>query len=91
MTERAVFLTGGSGLVGAEVVSQLRAADRRVIVLTHRKQTIVDSAGRVAGVVFAASVTDDDTGYALTAEQVADAAADGTASESEVSTQGCAG
>lgn len=46
MTERAVFLTGASGLVGAEVVSQLRAADRRVIVLTHRKQTIVDSAGR---------------------------------------------
>ena len=32
---------------------------------------IVDSAGQVAGVVFAASVTDDDTGYALTADQVA--------------------
>ena len=31
---------------------------------------IVDSAGQVAGVVFAASVTDDDTGYALTADQV---------------------
>ena len=29
---------------------------------------IVDSAGQVAGVVFAASVTDDDTGYALTAD-----------------------
>jgi S1-C subfamily serine protease len=51
---------------------------------------IVDSAGEVAGVVFAASVTDDDTGYALTAEQVATAAADGRASDSEVSTQGCA-
>ena len=33
---------------------------------------IVDSAGEVVGVVFAASVTDDDTGYALTADQVAE-------------------
>ncbi len=32
---------------------------------------IVSSAGRVLGVVFAASVTDNDTGYALTAGQVA--------------------
>ena len=42
---------------------------------------IVDSAGQVVGVVFAASVTDDDTGYALTADQVADAAAEGRASD----------
>src|SRR4051812_44871399 len=52
---------------------------------------IVDSRGRVAGVVFAASVTDDDTGYALTANQVRDAATEGQASTDEVSTQGCAG
>ena len=52
---------------------------------------IVDSAGRVVGVVFAASVTDDDTGYALTADQVRQAADDGSASETEESTQGCAG
>ena len=31
----------------------------------------MSSAGDVVGVVFAASVTDHDTGYALTAEQVA--------------------
>ena len=36
---------------------------------------LVSSAGRVLGVIFAASVTDADTGYALTADQVADAAA----------------
>ena len=42
---------------------------------------IVDSAGQVAGVVFAASVTDDDTGYALTADQVRDAAEEGRLSE----------
>jgi S1-C subfamily serine protease len=52
---------------------------------------LVDSAGRVAGVVFAASVTDDDTGYALTADQVRDAADEGIDSQSERSTEGCAG
>lgn len=52
---------------------------------------IVDSAGRVAGVVFAASVTDDDTGYALTADQVSDAGGEGRTSETEHSTEGCAG
>jgi uncharacterized membrane protein required for colicin V production len=51
---------------------------------------IVDSAGQVAGVVFAASVTDDDTGYALTADQVRDAADEGSASETAQSTEGCA-
>ena len=52
---------------------------------------IVDSAGRVVGVVFAASVTDDDTGYALTADQVSEAAGEGRTSETERSTEGCAG
>jgi S1-C subfamily serine protease len=52
---------------------------------------VVTSAGKVAGVVFAASVTDDDTGYALTADQVRDAAEEGRVSDHEVSTQGCAG
>jgi hypothetical protein len=41
--------------------------------------------------VFAASVTDDDTGYALTAGQVAKAAALGVTSDDEVSTGDCAG
>jgi S1-C subfamily serine protease len=52
---------------------------------------IVDSAGQVAGVVFAASVTDEDTGYALTADQVRDAADEGSVSNTEQSTEGCAG
>jgi hypothetical protein len=41
--------------------------------------------------VFAASVTDDDTGYALTADQVASSAAAGLTSSQQVSTGGCAG
>ena len=52
---------------------------------------ILDSDGEVAGVVFAASVTDDETGYALTAAQVQDSAAEGRASTAEVSTGDCAG
>lgn len=52
---------------------------------------IVDSAGNVVGVVFAASVTDEDTGYALTAGQVADSAARGVINANEVSTGDCAG
>lgn len=52
---------------------------------------IVSSAGRVVGVVFAASVTDQETGYALTAEQVARSAALGLDGDAEVSTGDCAG
>jgi S1-C subfamily serine protease len=52
---------------------------------------IVSSAGEVVGVVFAASVTDPDTGYALTASQVSASAATGMSSSSEVSTGSCAG
>jgi S1-C subfamily serine protease len=51
---------------------------------------IVDSDGEVAGVVFAASVTDRDTGYALTAEQVQQLASAGVGRTSRVSTGGCA-
>ncbi|MGZ4534105.1 MAG: MarP family serine protease [Nocardioidaceae bacterium] len=51
---------------------------------------LVSSSGRVLGVVFAASVTDHDTGYALTAAQVAQAAAAGLTSHHSVSTGDCA-
>ena len=54
---------------------------------------IVTPDGKVAGVVFAASVTDPETGYALTAAQVADRAEQGTASgtdSGEVDTGDCA-
>ena len=46
--------------------------------------------GDVYGVIFAASVTDRDTGYALSADQVAQSAADGIRSHHEVSTGDCA-
>jgi len=51
---------------------------------------LVGGAGQVLGVIFAASVTDDDTGYALTADQVKQPAARGVTSDREVSTGPCA-
>ena len=51
---------------------------------------VVSTSGRVLGVVFAASVSDQKTGYALTAEQVRRAAATGLDAEDRVSSGNCA-
>lgn len=51
---------------------------------------IVSSAGDVVGVVFAASVTDQDTGYALTEDQIARSATIGMSNTATVSTGNCA-
>ncbi|MGZ4438670.1 MAG: MarP family serine protease [Nocardioides sp.] len=51
---------------------------------------LVSRSGKVLGLIFAASVTDNDTGYALTAQQVEGAAAKGLTSDSQVGTGGCA-
>ncbi len=50
---------------------------------------VLTSAGDVAGMVFAASVSDRDTGYALTASQVAESAAEGIDAQSPVDTGTC--
>ncbi len=50
---------------------------------------LVSTDGRVLGVVFAASVTDTGTGYALTADQVAQAAAQGLTRHRAVGTGDC--
>lgn len=50
---------------------------------------MVSPKGRVYGVVFAASLADDGTGYVLTAEQVADDAAAGRDATQVVATGGC--
>lgn len=51
---------------------------------------LVSRQGDVYGVVFAASLSDDNTGYVLTADQVADDAAAGLDATREVSTGDCA-
>ncbi|MFT4298783.1 MAG: MarP family serine protease [Aeromicrobium sp.] len=50
---------------------------------------LVSTDGRVLGVIFAASISDANTGYALTADQVQDAAEEGVASTKAVSTGDC--
>ena len=52
---------------------------------------VVTSAGEVAGLIFAASLTDDDTGYALTAGQVGEAATLGVSRGAPADTGDCAG
>ncbi|MEO5710316.1 MAG: trypsin-like peptidase domain-containing protein, partial [Nocardioidaceae bacterium] len=51
---------------------------------------LVATSGQVYGVVFAASVSDKDTGYALTASQVSRAATIGIGATKPVGTRGCA-
>jgi S1-C subfamily serine protease len=50
---------------------------------------ILTSAGDVAGMVFAASVSDRETGYALTSDQLAESAAQGVTTQSPVDTGTC--
>jgi S1-C subfamily serine protease len=75
----------GEGTVVREVYS-LRALVRP----GNSGGPLVSTSGRVLGMIFAASVTDDDTGYALTSEQVADAAAQGLSRDGSVNTGRCA-
>jgi S1-C subfamily serine protease len=51
---------------------------------------LLSNKGTVYGVVFAASVEDNRTGYVLTAEQVSDDARDGATATQEISTRTCA-
>ena len=75
----------GDGTVVREVFSI-----RSVVRPGNSGGPLVSEGGDVLGVIFAASVTDRDTGYALTAEQVAQGAAQGITSDDKVSTGDCA-
>ena len=50
---------------------------------------LVSAAGEVYGIVFAASISDSSTGYAVTAEQAAGNARAGVEATDRVSTGGC--
>ncbi|WP_435770459.1 MarP family serine protease [Nocardioides sp. SYSU DS0651] len=74
---------------GGEVVREVYSL-RGLVRPGNSGGPIVTPGGRVAGVVFAASVTDPETGYALTSEQVAESASRGESADAEVSTGDCA-
>ena len=74
----------GSGSVLREVFSL-----RGLVRPGNSGGPIVSSGGDVVGVVFAASVTDPDTGYALTSGQVAQSAAAGITGTAPVDTGEC--
>jgi S1-C subfamily serine protease len=75
----------GRGTVTREVFSL-----RSVVRPGNSGGPLVGTDGRVLGVVFAASVSDSNTGYALTAQQVRQAAENGVAARNKVGTGGCA-
>lgn len=75
----------GSGTVLREVYSV-----RGLVRPGNSGGPLVTPEGDVAGVVFAASVTDPETGYALTSEQVREVADQGVGDETEADTEACA-
>jgi S1-C subfamily serine protease len=75
----------GSGTVVREVFSL-----RSLVRPGNSGGPLLSVDGDVYGVIFAASVTDRDTGYALTADQVAQSAAAGLTNDNEVDTGDCA-
>lgn len=75
----------GNGTVVREVLSI-----RGLVRPGNSGGPLVSQGGDVLGVIFAASVSDPETGYALTSDQVGQGAAQGIASDTEVSTGSCA-
>ncbi|HEX6249304.1 MAG TPA: MarP family serine protease [Nocardioidaceae bacterium] len=75
----------GSGTVVREVFSI-----RSLVRPGNSGGPLLSEDGDVYGVIFAASVTDRDTGYALTADQVAESATQGITNNRRVDTGDCA-
>lgn len=80
----------GSDIYDASVVRREIYALRTIVRPGNSGGPLLDPQGRVLGVVFAASTEDDETGYALTADQVRDTANVGRVSTVALSTGPCA-
>lgn len=77
-------------IYGDNTVSRDTYSIRALVRRGNSGGPLVTPGGRVVGVVFAASIVDARTGYALTAQQVAKAAVRGESSNAAVDTGGCA-
>ena len=87
---RGIINAAGEDIYGNATVTRQVIAVRAVVRPGNSGGPLVDIAGRVVGVVFAASVDDPETGYALTVQEVSAAAATGRTRTAAVSTGPCA-
>jgi S1-C subfamily serine protease len=79
----------GPNIYSNRVVTRSVYALRAVVRPGNSGGPLLAPDGRVDGVVFAASTTEPDTGYALTSREVARDAARGSTATAPVGTQGC--
>jgi S1-C subfamily serine protease len=86
---RNVLLARGHDIYGRGSVVREVIAMRVSVRPGNSGGPVLDAAGRVVGVVFAASADDNDTGYALTMKEVSKAIAAGVSADSAVSTGPC--
>jgi len=87
---RGVVDARGTDIYGRGAVTREIYSLRAQVLPGNSGGPLLSSSGEVYGVVFAASVEDPSTGYALTAEQVSDAARAGARATEPVATGSCA-
>jgi S1-C subfamily serine protease len=86
---RNVILARGHDIYGGGSVTREVISMRVQVHPGNSGGPVLDSAGKVVGVVFAASADDANTGYALTMKQVSGAVAAGVSANDPVSTGAC--
>jgi S1-C subfamily serine protease len=79
----------GEDIYGRSTVTREIYALRSLVRQGNSGGPLLDPQGRVIGVIFAAAADDEQVGYALTVDEVADEAQEGARATQRVSTQSC--